>query len=161
MLRINNDSALKLVDLNYRFIVIIADYHKDIMTNIHHAAVETLHKAGVKQDHIRMVYVPGAFELPYAAHKIALSDKQIDCIICLGCVIKGETPHFDFICQAVAKGLLDVSLKHDIPIIFGVLTTNAKQQALDRSGGKLGNKGIEAAQAAIQMVNLNYVNKIM
>lgn len=148
----NNVSNLKLNNFNQKFVFVVADYYKDITTNMYKMAVDTLLEAGAKETDIKTVYVPGAFELPYAAHKIILT-QPADCVICLGCVIKGETPHFDFICQAIAHKIIDVSLKHNKPVIFGVLTTNTKQQAVARSGDKSSNKGVEAAKAAIQMVN--------
>ena len=98
--------------------------------------------------------VPGSYELTAGAD-LALRKLPVDAVICLGCVIQGETRHFEFICQAVAQGLVDVTLKHGKPVIFGVLTTNDWQQALDRSGGRHGNKGVEAADTALQMAALN------
>jgi len=97
-------------------------------------------------------FVPGSYELTYAAQKLA-QQKDIDAVICLGCVIKGETPHFDFICQSVAQGISNVSIKYDKPVSFGVLTTNSLEQAQERAGGKLGNKGSEAAATALALLN--------
>jgi 6,7-dimethyl-8-ribityllumazine synthase len=108
---------------------------------------------GVLEENICSVQVPGSFELSSGAD-ILLSSKMLDAVICLGCVVQGETPHFTFICNAVANGLVNVSIKHNKPVIFGVLTTDNQQQAKDRSGGKHGNKGEEAAVTAIIMANV-------
>ena len=107
---------------------------------------------GAVREKILRKNVPGSFELSLASQKMA-QKSDVDAVICLGCVIQGETRHFEFICQSVAQGLKDVSLKYDKPVIFGVLTTDTTQQALDRAGGKHGNKGDEAAMTAIKMLN--------
>jgi 6,7-dimethyl-8-ribityllumazine synthase len=114
-------------------------------------AVNTLLSANVLKDDILIVEVPGTFELPFAAQRI-LKKKNLDAVICLGCVIQGETRHFDFICDATANGIMRVSLDNELPVIFGVLTTDTLQQAIDRSGGLHGNKGIEAAATALQLL---------
>jgi 6,7-dimethyl-8-ribityllumazine synthase len=106
---------------------------------------------GAKRGNIITHYVPGSFELPLGAKWLA-TEKKIDAVICLGAVIQGETRHFDFICSAVAQGIMNVGLEFSKPVVFGVLTTNTKKQALDRAGGKLGNKGDEAAITAIKML---------
>ncbi len=116
-------------------------------------ATDTLISQGVKQDNIIVKSVPGAFELPYGAQFI-IENEDIDAVICLGCVIQGETRHFDFICEAAANGIMRVSLDYSIPVVFGVLTTENLQQALDRSGGKPGNKGVEAAATALKLLAL-------
>lgn len=113
--------------------------------------IETLLNHNVKRENIIKKSVPGSFELSLGAQWLA-AEKNIDAIICLGCVIQGETRHFEFICQAVAQGITQVGLKFNKPVIFGVLTTNTHQQALDRAGGKHGNKGDEAAATAIKML---------
>ena len=100
-----------------------------------------------------MVWVPGAFEIPLAAQKLAASGKY-DAIICLGAVIRGSTPHFDYVCAEVSKGVAHVSLKHNVPVAFGVLTTEDIEQAIERAGTKAGNKGFDAAMGAIEMANL-------
>jgi 6,7-dimethyl-8-ribityllumazine synthase len=114
-------------------------------------ALETLLSNGAKKENIIKKYVPGSFELTLAAQWMAQKD-EIDAVICLGCVIQGDTKHFDFICQSVAQGIKDVALKYNKPVIFGVLTPDTKQQAIDRAGGKHGNKGDEAAITAIKML---------
>lgn len=133
--------------------IIVADWNHEITNALLEAALRTLKKHGIKEEHINIQRVPGSFELPQAA-SILVDTLIPDAVICLGCVIQGETRHFEFIAQAVAKGCMDVSLTSGIPVIFGVLTTDTYQQALDRAGGKHGNKGDEAAMAALQMADL-------
>jgi 6,7-dimethyl-8-ribityllumazine synthase len=116
-------------------------------------ALETLLKYGAKKENIIIRNVPGSFELTLGAQTLA-QDRHIDAVLCLGCVIQGETPHFDFICNAVAQGITSLNLKFHKPIVFGVLTTHTLQQAIDRSGGKHGNKGDEAAMTGIKMLNI-------
>jgi 6,7-dimethyl-8-ribityllumazine synthase len=116
-------------------------------------ALKTLKKHEVSDRNILVKHVPGSFELPLGAQFIAEYD-DVDAIICLGCVIQGETPHFTYICQGVTQGITQLNLEYNIPFIFGVLTTSNRQQALDRAGGKHGNKGSEAAVAAIKMASL-------
>ena len=133
------------------FAVIVSEWNDEVTESLYNGSVETLLSYGVKKDNIYRKNVPGAFELPLAAQWMA-QKSEIDAIICLGCVIQGETRHFDFICEAVAQGLTTVGLKFSKPVIFGVLTPNTQQQALDRAGGKHGNKGDEAAITAIKML---------
>jgi 6,7-dimethyl-8-ribityllumazine synthase len=114
-------------------------------------AYETLIKHGAQEKNIISQTVPGSFELTLGAQKMA-QKPDVDAVICLGCVIQGETKHFDFICHAVAQGITDVSIKFNKPVIFGVLTPNTQEQAMDRAGGKHGNKGDEAAITAIKML---------
>ncbi len=110
----------------------------------------TLKEHGVREDDIYIQVVPGTFELPYAAQKL-IKDEKLDAAICIGCVIKGDTDHDKYINAAVTNAIMDLNLKHELPVIFGVLTPNTKQQALDRAGGKHGNKGVEAAVSALKM----------
>lgn len=141
------------VDLsNKRFAIVVAEWNEEITGAMYNAAVASLLEHGVKKNNIIRRNVPGSFELSLGAHWMA-EEKKIDAVICLGCVIQGETPHFDYICQAIAYGITEVGLKTGKPVIFGVLTTLNKQQALDRAGGKYGNKGEEAATTAIKMLN--------
>ncbi len=135
--------------------LVVAEWNAQITGPMMDGAIQTLEKAGVKKKHIATHFVPGTFELPLAAQWFAQKAK-IDAVICIGCVIQGETRHFDFICDSVANGIMNVSLKFGKPIIFGVLTTNNLQQALDRSGGKHGNKGVEAAVTALKMLDLQH-----
>ena len=137
-----------------RVAVIVSKWNPDITFTLRDGALEVLEKAGVSHDNILVYEVPGSYELPAAANLLMNKHPQLDGVICLGCVIQGETRHFEFICQAVAQGIVDVSLKHDKPVIFGVLTPDTMQQAQDRAGGKYGNKGEEAAVALLEMIDI-------
>jgi 6,7-dimethyl-8-ribityllumazine synthase len=134
------------------FGIVVAEWNEEITEALYEGAVSTLVSNGVKKESIIRKNVPGSFELSLGALWMA-EEKKIDAVICLGCVIQGETPHFDFICQAVAYGVTQAGLKTRKPVIFGVLTTLNQQQAFDRAGGKFGNKGEEAALTAIKMLN--------
>ena len=136
-----------------RIAILISEWKDEITDSLYEGAFNTLVQNGIQKQNIIKTYVPGSFELSLGAQKMAQKE-DIDAVICLGCVIQGETRHFEFICQSVAQGLKDVALKYDKPVIFGVLTTDTFQQALDRAGGKYGNKGDEAAITAIKMINL-------
>jgi 6,7-dimethyl-8-ribityllumazine synthase len=135
-----------------KFAIVVAEWNDEITGALYEGAVSSLLAHGAKKTNIVRKNVPGTFELSLGALWMA-EEKKIDAVICLGCVIQGETPHFDYICQAVAYGVTEAGLKSRKPVIFGVLTTLNKQQALDRSGGKYGNKGEEAALTAIKMLN--------
>jgi 6,7-dimethyl-8-ribityllumazine synthase len=130
--------------------IVVSEWNHEITFNLLKGCHETLLKHGVEEDNIEIMYVPGAYEIPVAALHL-LERKNFHAIITLGSVIQGETKHFDFVCQAVAQGVKDVSLKTGKPVIFGVLTDDTLQQAIDRSGGKHGNKGVECAIAALKM----------
>ncbi|TDQ75893.1 6,7-dimethyl-8-ribityllumazine synthase [Sphingobacterium yanglingense] len=136
-----------------KFAIVVAQWNAEITGALLAGAVDGLLKNGASEDNIQVIEVPGSYELISGAD-IALRNKQFGAVICLGCVIQGETRHFDFICDAVANGIANVSIKHNKPVIFGVLTTDNMQQALDRAGGKHGNKGEEAAITAIQMCHI-------
>ena len=138
--------------------IVISDWHEQITDGLYQGAIEALSSHGCTQ--IIHKNVPGSFELPLGA-QFLLEYTDVDAGICLGSIIKGETKHFDFVCEATALGIKDVALKYNKAVIFGVLTDNNLQQAIDRSGGKLGNKGSEAAITAIKMVAFqqNYINK--
>jgi 6,7-dimethyl-8-ribityllumazine synthase len=136
-----------------RFGIVVADWNREITWALLEGATETLKKHGVKKDSLIVKHVPGTFELTLGAQFLAEYD-DLDGIICLGCVIQGETPHFTYICQGVTYGITKLNMEYNIPFIFGVLTTNTLQQAIDRSGGKHGNKGVEAAITAIKMATL-------
>ena len=131
--------------------MIVSEWNPAITEELFIGATGTLVANGCKKKNILRVNVPGSFELPAAAQFTA-EKKKVDAIICIGCVVQGETRHFDFICEAVANGIVNVSLKYNLPVIFGVLTTNTMEQARARAGGKHGNKGVEAAVTAIKMV---------
>ncbi|MDI9356182.1 MAG: 6,7-dimethyl-8-ribityllumazine synthase [Chitinophagaceae bacterium] len=132
--------------------IITAEWNKDITESLYNASLQTLQKNGIPEERILSLWVPGAYELPVAAQKIALSH-DISAIICIGCVIRGDTPHFDYICQAVTYGITKVMLQYNKPIIFGVLTTNTKKQAEERTIGIYGNKGTEFAISALKMID--------
>lgn len=136
---------------NRRFGIVVSEWNSEITDALYSGAVETLLQNGAKKENIIQKTVPGSYELTLGAQWLA-KEEDIDAVICLGCVIQGETPHFDYICQAIANGITNVAMKYDKPIIFGVLTTLNQQQALDRAGGKHGNKGDEAAATAIKML---------
>ncbi len=134
-----------------KFAIIVSEWNEEVTEALYEGAFSTLLKSGAKKENLIRKNVPGSFELTLAAQFMA-QQEDIDAVICLGCVIQGETRHFDFICMAVAQGITEVSLKYNKPVIFGVLTPNNQKQALDRAGGKHGNKGDEAAIAAIKML---------
>ena len=136
-----------------RFAIIVSEWNNHITDNLFKGAEKTLINCGVKENDIVRIDVPGSFELVYGA-KIA-SKYNYDAIICLGSVIKGETDHFHYVCNAVSSGIKDLNINLDTPVIFGVLTDNTEEQAINRSGGKHGNKGVETAITAIKMAHLN------
>ena len=136
-----------------RFGIVVADWNREITWALLEGATETLRKHGVKKDSLIIKHVPGTFELTLGAQFLAEYD-DLDGIICLGCVIQGETPHFTYICHGVTYGITKLNMEYNIPFIFGVLTTNTQQEAIDRSGGKHGNKGVEEAITAIKMAAL-------
>jgi 6,7-dimethyl-8-ribityllumazine synthase len=138
---------------NFNFAVIASQWNAAVTDSLLEGAVSTLKKHGVQQNKIQVFRVPGSFELPTAAD-LALQYLKIDAVICLGSVVQGETPHFTFVCEAVAQGIKDVALKHHKPVIFGVLTDHNMEQAMARAGGKHGNKGVEAAITALKMAHL-------
>jgi len=132
------------------FGIVVSEWNSEITDALLNGAIEGLESAQIPKNQIVTKYVPGTFELPFGAKKL-LEKQHVDAVICLGCVIQGETKHFDFICQAAAHGIMDLGLSSGIPVIFGVLTTNDLQQAKERSGGKYGNKGTEAAITALKL----------
>ena len=136
----------------YNIGIVCAEWNEKITSKLYSGALSILEKARVYSENIVTAYVPGTFELPFAAQQLAQLE-EIDGVICIGCVIQGETKHFDFICQAAATGIMGVGLKFNKPVIFGVLTTNTMQQAKDRAGGKHGNKGEEAAFSLLKMLS--------
>ena len=134
--------------------IVVSEWNEDITGKLRDGALETLKKNGCKDDHVLLRYVPGAFELPLGA-RLLMMEEKLDGIICLGCVIKGETQHDEYINAAVANGIMTLGLSMAKPVIFGVLTPNNHQQAVDRAGGKHGNKGVEAATTLIKMMHLS------
>ena len=137
-----------------KFGIVVSEWNPIVTEALMNGAYNTLKKHGAKAENIIVAHVPGSFELTHAAKQF-IKQTDVDAIICLGCVIKGDTPHFDYVCQGVTQGITALNMKHKVPVIFGVLTTNNQQQALDRAGGKLGNKGDEGAITAIKMVALS------
>ena len=143
----------KLVSENIKVGIVAARFNEFITSKLVSGALDGLKRENVKEDDIDVAWVPGAFEIPLIASKMAKSRKY-DAIICVGAVIRGSTSHYDYVCNEVSKGIAQVSLANDIPVMFGVLTTDTIEQAIERAGTKAGNKGFECAQGAIKMVNL-------
>jgi 6,7-dimethyl-8-ribityllumazine synthase len=135
-----------------RYAIVVADWNPEVTYAMAQGAVDTFIKHGVHEEHILVQHVPGTVELTYAAAR--LLEQNYNAIIVIGCVVQGDTPHFDYVCQSVTQGVSTLNAKGITPVIFSVLTTLNMQQALDRAGGKLGNKGIEGAVTAIHMANL-------
>ena len=133
--------------------IVVGRFNEFIVSKLLGGALDGLKRHGVEEKDIEIAWVPGAFEIPLIAKKMANSNKY-DAVICLGAVIRGSTPHFDFVCAEVSKGVATVSLNSDLPVIFGVLTTDSIEQAIERAGTKAGNKGYDAAVSAIEMANL-------
>jgi len=149
---LGDHSAKNMISLKSKRIgIVVSEWNDQVTDALLSGAVEILNSQGIKKNNLIVKYVPGSFELTLGAQYLA-NDKKVDAVICLGCVIQGETRHFDFICDAVANGITNVGLKFNKPVVFGVLTTNTLKQALDRAGGKHGNKGEEAAFTAIKML---------
>jgi len=149
---LSSHSSKNIQDISKKiFGIIVSEWNEDVTEALYSGAYQTLLQNGAKKENIIRKNVPGSFELTLAAQWLA-QDDTIDAVICLGCVIQGETKHFDFICNAVANGITNVALKYNKPVIFGVLTPNTQQQAMDRAGGKHGNKGDEAAITAVKML---------
>ena len=143
----------KLEAKNYRFGIVVSRFNSFICDRLLEGTIDTLLRHGASEKQMTVVKVPGAFELPLIAKKMAESG-QYDSLICLGAVIRGGTPHFEYISSEMTKGIASVSLQSGLPIAFGVLTTDSVEQAIERAGTKAGNKGVEAAMSAIEMVNL-------
>ena len=149
---LSDHSGKNMIDISEKkFGIIVSEWNEQVTEALYSGAFQSLIDNGAKKENIIKKYVPGSYELILASQWMA-QQEDIDAVITLGCVIQGETRHFDFICDAVAQGVKDVNLKYNKPVIFGVLTTNDLKQALDRAGGKHGNKGDEAAITAIKML---------
>ena len=143
----------KLVSKDIKIGIVAARFNEFITSKLLGGAVDALKRHDVEEDNIEVAWVPGAFEIPLIASKMAKSNKY-DAIICLGAVIRGNTTHYDYVCSEVSKGIAHVSLNADIPVMFGVITTENIEQAIERAGTKAGNKGFDCAVGAIEMVNL-------
>ena len=150
---ISESHMQKISASDFKFAIVLSRFNESIGKRLLEGAVDCLKKHGCKGKNIDIINVPGAFEIPLAADKVAEKNKY-NSIISLGAIIRGETPHFEYISSSVSSGILQVGLKHGIPVIFGVLTTDTADQAMERSGKETGNKGWEAALAAIEMANL-------
>ncbi|QCE42094.1 6,7-dimethyl-8-ribityllumazine synthase [Psychroserpens sp. NJDZ02] len=138
----------------FRFGIVVSEWNEDITQGLLEGAKSTLLEHGVKLENIAIWDVPGSYELIYGCKK--MQNQRVDAVIAIGSVIQGETKHFDFVCEAVAQGIKDLNVIDETPVIFCVLTDNNKQQSIDRSGGKLGNKGVEAGVAALKMATLRH-----
>lgn len=136
-----------------KYALIVSRWNSFVVESLKEGALDTLRRHGIKDDQIAIYYAPGAFEFPLVAQKIA-AKKSYDAIIALGAVIRGGTPHFDYVAGECTKGLAQVSLQYGVPVTFGVLTVDSIEQAIERSGTKAGNKGVEAASTALEMVSL-------
>ena len=136
---------------SFRIGIVVSEWNDFVTFKLRDGALEVLKNEGVKEENIKVFKVPGAFELSFAAMQLCKS-KKYDAVISIGCIIRGETPHFDYVCSAVAQGIKDCNVLTDVPAIFCVLTDDTKEQSIARSGGSLGNKGVEAAVTALQMI---------
>ncbi|WP_053983459.1 6,7-dimethyl-8-ribityllumazine synthase [Niameybacter massiliensis] len=143
----------KLVSTDIKIGIVVARFNEFITSKLLGGAVDALTRHEVREENIEVAWVPGAFEIPLIASKMAKSNKY-DAVICLGAVIRGSTTHYDYVCSEVSKGIASVSLSSDIPVMFGVVTTENIEQAIERAGTKAGNKGFDCAMGAIEMVNL-------
>ncbi len=142
-----------LVAKGKKFGIVNSRFNEFITQKLLDGALDALLRHGVKEEEIEVVWVPGSFEIPYAARKMAQSGRY-DAVVCLGAVIRGDTPHFDYICSQVTKGVAETALSTGVPTIYGLVTADTLEQAIDRAGTKAGNKGRDAALSAIEMVNL-------
>ena len=139
---------------DFRIGIVVSEWNGDITSNLMNGAIEALIENGVVKNNILVKNVPGAFELPLGCQFMLEHDPELDGVIAIGCVIQGETKHFDFVCQGTTQGIVAVTMEYNTPISFCVLTDNTKQQSIDRSGGKHGNKGIECAVSLLKMIGL-------
>ena len=150
----NYDSTSLPDATRFRFGIVVSEWNPTITKGLLRGAVDTLLDCGVNQSNIQTIHVPGSFELIYGAKK--MQQQLVDAVITIGSVIKGETKHFDFVCDGVTQGIKDLNILHDVPVIFCVLTDDTLQQSIERSGGIHGNKGVEAAVTAIKMAHLRH-----
>ena len=152
---LSNYDTTKLPDATHlRFGIVVSEWNPDITEGLLKGALETFLDCGVQESNIKTIHVPGSFELIYGAKK--MQQQHVDAVIAIGSVIKGETQHFDFVCDGVTQGIKDLNVLNEVPVVFCVLTDNNLQQSIDRSGGAHGNKGVEAAITAIKMAHLSH-----
>lgn len=149
----NYDKTALPNSADFKIGIVVSEWNSEVTDGLLEGALHTLVECGVLKENITVYKVPGSFELIYAAKKVQSSG--VDAVITIGCVIQGETKHFDYVCAGVTQGVKDLNIQNDVPVIFCVLTDNNKQQSLDRSGGKHGNKGVEAAITALKMIDFN------
>jgi 6,7-dimethyl-8-ribityllumazine synthase len=149
-----HNSAPALKNKNIKIGIVVSEWNETITDALKEGALAFLNESGIAKNQIFAHTVPGSYELPFAAAALLDADDTINAVICLGCVIQGETRHFEFIAQAVANGIMNVSLDYGVPVIFGVLTCDTMEQAQERAGGKHGNKGVEAAHTCLKMLEL-------
>ena len=150
----NYDSTTLPDATKFRFGIVVSEWNPTITEGLLKGAIEALLDCGVEDSNIKTIHVPGSFELIFGAKK--MQQQHVDAVIAIGSVIKGETQHFDFVCDGVTQGIKELNILYDVPVIFCVLTDNNLQQSIDRSGGKHGNKGVEAAITAIKMAHLSH-----
>ena len=143
---------------DFRFGIVVSEWNENITLNLYKGAIEALLENGAQEENIVKWDVPGSFELIYGSKRM-IETQNVDAVIAIGCVIQGETKHFDFVCEAVAQGIKDLNVQTDVPVVFCVLTDNTMQQSIDRSGGIHGNKGTEAAIVAIKMASIRELTK--
>jgi 6,7-dimethyl-8-ribityllumazine synthase len=146
----------KLSGIGKRFAIVVARFNNLVSDRLIEGAEDCLLRHDVKGDDIEIFKVPGAYEIPYIAKKLARKEK-FDAVICLGAIIRGETPHFDFICSNVMRGIMQLNLEYDLPVVMGIITADTLEQALDRAGAKQGNKGFLAAMTALELVNIKVI----
>ena len=150
----NHNSAPVLKDKNVKIGIIVSEWNEPVTNALKEGALAFLYEAGIAKENITVCSVPGSYELPFAASTFLDYNIEYSAVICLGCIIQGETRHFEFISQAVANGIMRVALDYGVPVIFGVLTCDTMEQAQERAGGKYGNKGVEAAYSCLKMIEL-------
>lgn len=143
----------QLIARGFKFAIIVSRFNDFITERLVNGAIDAIVRSDGKQENIEIIRVPGAFEIPLVTKRVAMS-KRYDAIICLGAVIRGETPHFDYVANEVTKGIAHLNLEFAIPISYGIITADSTDQAIERSGNKMGNKGFEAARAAIELLNV-------
>lgn len=148
-----NEYNGQLIAKGFKFAIVVSRFNDFITERLVSGAIDAIVRSGGKQDDIDIFRVPGAFEIPLAAKRVALS-KKYHAVICVGAVIRGETPHFDYVANEVTKGIAQLNLELAIPLSYGIITADSTDQAIERSGNKVGNKGFDAARSAIEMLNL-------